>query len=227
MNPLPQVQGKGTTVTEGVLAGAPAYFLYPAEKVERCVLVLHGYGGSKEEMLALGLSLSRAGWAACLPDLPGHGAHPLPLTGDSARAFAAELKKYSFAAVVGHSLGGRIALHLGRKPLCLLSVPREACFAGRKSELLALLRARRVREARPYAGLEEALAALEPLWPDPPVLLLHGSRDLPTCLAAAQEGCARGWEVAAIRGAGHLDILWASESTAILISWLKRWLKCP
>ncbi|MEW6447314.1 MAG: alpha/beta fold hydrolase [Bacillota bacterium] len=220
-NAFSEEEEKGTVIKQALVAGAPTYLLLP-EGSQNSAVVLHGYGGVKEEVLGLGLAAAAAGYAVCVPDLPGHGAHPGMLTGGSIREFAAGLRSAGFTAAVGHSLGGLVAAVLGTAVLCLLSVPLEARFAGGKSELLRVLRARRVREKKPYAGLEEAFAALGGPWPGPPVLLLHAVRDLPVCLAAAARGKETGWEVRAIRGAGHLDIVTAPETLSAVASWLKK-----
>ncbi|ACA59839.1 alpha/beta hydrolase [Candidatus Desulforudis audaxviator] len=211
---------KAITVQRVTAAGAPAYLLVP-EGAEGCAVVLHGYGGCKEEVLGLGLAVAAAGFTACVPDLPGHGEHLETLTGESIERFTANVKNAGFVAAVGHSLGGRMALALGIKPLCLLSVPLQARFDGRKSELLRVLRARRVREPKPFAGLEEALAALGDSRPGPPVLLLHAARDLPTCLEAAVRAKDAGWTVIAVRGIGHTDIISAPEAVAAVTAWFK------
>ena len=215
-------EAKSITLQQTVVAGAPAYCLLVPTRNGKSVVILHGYGGSKEEVLGLGVAAANAGWPACIPDLPGHGMHPEPLTAESVEKFVAELKTCGFTAAVGHSLGGRIAMALGIKPLCLLSVPLEARFEGRRSELLRVLRARRVREVKPFAGLEEVLVTLTAPWPDPPVLLLHAARDLPTCLAAAAQGKKSGWEIRIVRSAGHHDITTAPEVLTAVSNWLKK-----
>lgn len=214
-------EDKSIVLTRAVVAGAPAYLLVP-ERSQKNAVVLHGYGGAKEEVLGLGLAAAAAGYAVCVPDLPGHGTHPETLTGGSIREFAAGLRSAGFPAAIGHSLGGLVAMALGPAVLCLLSVPLEAKFPGGKSELLRVLRARRVREKKPYAGLEEAFPALGAPWPEPPVLLLHAARDLPVCLAAAARGRETGWEVRAVRGSGHLDLVTAPETLSAVTSWLKK-----
>lgn len=212
---------KSIVIKQAFVTGAPAYLLLP-EGSRKSAVVLHGYGGTKEEALGLGLAAAAAGYAACIPDLPGHGAHPEMLTGETVREFTAGLKTAGYAAAIGHSLGGLVAMVLQTGTVCLLSVPLEARFSGSKSELLQVLRARRVRERKPYAGLDEAFTALSAPWPLPPVLLLHAARDLPVCLDAAVRAQESGWEVRAVRGAGHLDVVTAPETLAAVTSWLKK-----
>ena len=212
---------KGISLQQTVLAGAPAYLLSTKAK-KGPALVLHGYGGIKEEVLGLGIAVAAAGYSVYLPDLPGHGTNPEILSGTSIWEFCVACKAHSFAAAVGHSLGGRIAMALGIKPLCLLSVPLAARFEGRKTELLRVLRARRVREARPLAGLAEALAILAAPWPDPPVLLLHAFQDLPTCLEAAAKGRESGWETRAVKTVGHLDIVTAPETLTAVKNYFEK-----
>ncbi|MEW6171970.1 MAG: alpha/beta fold hydrolase [Bacillota bacterium] len=213
MTPTIGLNEKGVALRQTLIAGTPAYLLTP-ENEKGPAVILHGYGGVKEEVLGLGFALAGAGWKAYLPDLPGHGAHPEPLSAKSVRKFVAALKTFAFRAAIGHSLGGRIAMALGTGRLCLLSVPLDARFDGRKSDLLRVLRARRVREAKPFNGLEEALAALNEPWPAPPVLLFHSFRDLPACLAAVARAREIGWETRSVNNVGHLDIVTAPEVIA-------------
>ncbi|RJX17475.1 MAG: alpha/beta fold hydrolase [Ammonifex sp.] len=212
---------RGISLKQTEVAGAPAYLLSPGA-VKESAVVIHGYGGNKEEVVGLGMAVAGAGYRVYLPDLPGHGMHPRQLAENVVRDFVAALKTYGFKAAVGHSLGGRVAMVLGVKPLCLLSLPLAARFEGRKSDLLRVLRARRVRESKPFGGLAEVLAALTDPWPDPPVLLFYAFQDLPTCLEAAAKGRQGGWETRAVKTAGHLDIVSAPEVLTAVKSYLEK-----
>ena len=58
----------------------PGILLEPEKPVGAAVL-LHGYGGSKEEVLGLAWRAAKAGVAVLSIDLAGHGEHPKPLSG--------------------------------------------------------------------------------------------------------------------------------------------------
>ncbi|MGH9150487.1 MAG: alpha/beta fold hydrolase, partial [Acidimicrobiales bacterium] len=76
------------------------------------VLGLHGWGRDHSDLLgALG------GFDAMAVDLPGFGATPAPRDGWGAAAYAAAVEPVldemaGPAVVVGHSFGGRVAVHL-------------------------------------------------------------------------------------------------------------------
>lgn len=84
------------------------------------VLLLHGFTGSPAEMRPLGEFLSRQGYAATAPLLPGHGGLPHALKGvrwqdwaDAAvRALHAMCRDYRRVFVAGLSMGGLLTLHL-------------------------------------------------------------------------------------------------------------------
>ena len=82
------------------------------------LLLVHGLGGSAANWLALA-PLLLPGRRLIVPDLPGHGgSDPLPAAA-SLTAYADSLAALldGPAAVVGHSLGGAIALRLAiRRP---------------------------------------------------------------------------------------------------------------
>lgn len=208
-------------------AGAPAFVLAPPA-VRKRVLVLHGYGGSKEELLGIGATVAEAGFTALIPDLPGHGEHPSPLTWPVIRDFLAAFSRArndprnDLWGAVGHSLGGRLALALELPRTVVLSIPADARFEGRRTELLRTLRARRVREEKPYAGLVAVLDELPNSWPAQDVLLLHARRDLETCLRAARRGRELGWEVRSVTSTRHLDIVCSHE----VFTTVKEWFLC-
>jgi pimeloyl-ACP methyl ester carboxylesterase len=82
------------------------------------LLLVHGLGGAAANWVALA-PLLLPGWRVIVPDLPGHGgSSPLPAA-PSLNAYADRLALLLErpAAVVGHSLGGAIALRLAiRRP---------------------------------------------------------------------------------------------------------------
>jgi predicted alpha/beta-fold hydrolase len=53
----------------------PAILIQPEDPIGAAVIV-HGYGGNKEEQLGLGWRVAEAGLVACVIDLRGHGGIP-------------------------------------------------------------------------------------------------------------------------------------------------------
>lgn len=80
------------------------------------VLLLHGFTGSGAAMAGLARPLAAAGFLVLAPDLPGHGATPVPEGGatmDAAVAVALrELDRRGITRAhwIGYSMGGRVAL---------------------------------------------------------------------------------------------------------------------
>lgn len=190
-------------------------------------LVIHGYGSGKEEMLGLAVGL-----AARLPlkllvfDLPGHGgARGAPLTLAAARESlddaAAALENLSF--FIGHSLGARVGLDAGLPAAVLLSMPGVARFEGSRADLLRFLRARRVKEAAPFSGLEEILAG--EVEPPPEALLLRAGREPESVKSLADAWEKRGVAVHTVADSGHNDIVSSHMTMEVTAAWLKETLK--
>ena len=82
------------------------------------VMVLHGLGASKVSAMPLIPALVHAGHRVVVPDLPGHGASDKPRTDYTPRFYGRVVRRLmdaveiERAAVIGNSLGGRIALEL-------------------------------------------------------------------------------------------------------------------
>jgi len=82
------------------------------------VLVLHGLGGSKISALPMLPPLVHAGYRLIVPDLPGHGESDKPRGDYSPRFYARAMRQLldalavDRAAVIGNSLGGRVALEM-------------------------------------------------------------------------------------------------------------------
>lgn len=84
-------------------------------------LLLHGFSGSPLEMIPLAEALEAQGWVVSNPALPGHMTSPRDLARTpwqdwvrSAREAYFDLRaRCERAAVVGMSMGGAVALHLG------------------------------------------------------------------------------------------------------------------
>lgn len=99
---------------------------YPMEQLavrllgggSRNLIILHGWGRSAADLMALA-ELLADGWRIHVFDLPGFGASPPPpASGWGSAEYAALVLRYldhqgiDHAALLGHSFGGRIAIHL-------------------------------------------------------------------------------------------------------------------
>lgn len=186
-------------------------------------LIIHGYGGCKEEMLGLAVGL-----AARLPlkllvfDLPGHGdvaKEPLTLAAarDAVATAAAVFDNPAF--FVGHSLGARIGLLSGLEMAVCISMPGAARFEGSRAELLRTLRARRVNEVAPLSGLVEVLE--NGAAPAARTLLLCAGCELESVTDLAAAWSLQGIPCRQIKGSSHNDIVSAHETREVAAGWLK------
>ncbi|MEM6906948.1 MAG: alpha/beta fold hydrolase, partial [Pseudomonadota bacterium] len=76
-------QSAGLAAEEIRAAGSPVTLLMPEGLASPpLVVIAHGYGGSRQMMRPIALTLARAGFAAASFDFHGHGRHTEPMAGD-------------------------------------------------------------------------------------------------------------------------------------------------
>lgn len=185
-------------------------------------LVIHGYGGNKEEVLGLTIGLAGALDARMLVfDLPGHGdLADRAFTADSAlaalRDAVAALGRPAF--FVGHSAGARLGFMSGLAVGVGVSMPGPAEFEGNSRELLQVLRARRVTEASAFSGLSELLALH--VRPASATLLLRAAQEIRSVNVLADEWAHQGIECRRIDASNHLDIVSSPHTYQVIHEWL-------
>jgi hypothetical protein len=167
----------------------PALLLAPASPRGGAV-VCHGYGGSKEEMLGVALAVAENGVAALAIDLCGHGENTAPVgpaMRDELEAALAFVRRFGKTAVVGHSLGGRLALMSSADAMVAMAPSVMTQMSPQGKWMFENLPSPAVRE--PYSGY--VLELLEKLGPVPshgrPCLLLYSERDLKALLDGAAD----------------------------------------
>ncbi len=163
----------------------PAVLLEPPSPRGGAV-VTHGYGGTKEDVLGLALSLAVRNWAAIAIDLRGHGEHPAAVDAgflDDVNGALDYARRFGGTLAVGHSFGGRLALASDADRAIGIS---PSIFRGISAEgqvMMETFTSPRVREARPGYLLEIA-AAIPPIRDDgKPRLIVHSEHDVPGILA--------------------------------------------
>lgn len=198
----------------------------PCKPVSGRWLILHGYGGCKEEMLALSVHLAAKGFPVICPDLPGHGeSGNLFFEYGEANAcisYWQERLGCGFMGAIGHSIGGRLALSLGCTLTVAVSAPFAATFAEGKKEMVRILRPRRVKERHPFSGLVDILDTLGEKPPDTSgkKLLLVGENDIAAAKAAFEVAQSESYEIEEIEGANHYDILTSGTAIRCILSWI-------
>jgi pimeloyl-ACP methyl ester carboxylesterase len=124
----------------------PAILIEPAHP-RGAAVIMHGYGGNKEEQAGLGWVVALAGLVSLVIDLRGHGEHPLPLGGDirdDAGAAIRFCRRFGKVTAIGHSLGGRLALTCDADYHIALSPSLSRTYGERTREMLQSLRSYRV-----------------------------------------------------------------------------------
>jgi pimeloyl-ACP methyl ester carboxylesterase len=156
--------------------------------------VCHGYGGSKDQMLGIAAAIAEKGTAALAIDLCGHGENMWPIgptMRDELEAAVAFVRRFGKTAVIGHSLGGRLALMSSADVMVAMSPSVMVQMSPQGKWMFENLPSPGVREPYPTYVIE----LLEELGPVPshdrPCLLLYSERDIQTLLDGATDLQAR------------------------------------
>jgi dienelactone hydrolase len=139
-------------------------------------------------MLGIAVAVAERGTAALAVDLCGHGENPAPIgpgMRDELEAAIAYVRRFGKTAVIGHSLGGRLALMSTADVMVAMSPSVMAQMSPQGKWMFENLPSPGVRE--PYTGY--VLELLEKLGPVPahgrPCLLLYAERDIQALLDGA------------------------------------------
>lgn len=153
-------------------------------------VVCHGYGASKEQMLGVAVAVAEKGMAALVIDLCGHGENTAPIgpaMRDEIEAALAYARRFGPAGIIGHSLGGRLALMSSADVMVAISPSVMMQMSPQGKWMFENLPSPGVRE--PYSGY--VLELLDKLGPVPandrPCLLLYAERDIQGLLDGADD----------------------------------------
>ncbi|WP_067625367.1 alpha/beta hydrolase [Alicyclobacillus acidiphilus] len=195
-------------VIQGDGYGIPSVWLKPLNPVGASVIV-HGYGGSKEEQLGLAWRVAEAGLVVCCLDLRGHGENVLPLDRDvllDVDLVVNCCRRFGKVVSIGHSLGGRLALLSSADFSIAISPALNQVYGEQTQNVLSNLRSYRVREEYPMAVFD-VLRELPSYQYDEnrPTSIIFGSRDVPEIVKSCTELKALGVPVKQIEEALHSD----------------------
>jgi alpha-beta hydrolase superfamily lysophospholipase len=173
------------------------------------IMLLHGYGGNKEEMLGLGWRLAESGFNAISIDMRGHGQNKAPMDDsllDDADALTDYFRSEKPFIVVGHSLGGRIALQSKAKYRVGISPAIGLDFSDEMKHLIHFMRDYRVSEdscnifdvIEKLPNIESSIEQHD--------FVVYGTRDVPEIVDRCKNIQSANGNVVAIDEAQHGDI---------------------
>jgi dienelactone hydrolase len=169
--------------------GIPACLFLPDGAPRGGVAIVPGYGGTKEQVLALAAAIAEKGIAALSVDLCGHGENRTPIgpvMRDELEAALGSLRRFGRTGATGFSLGGRLALMSSADCMVAISPAVPTQMSPQGKWMFENFPSPTVRE--PYSGY--VLDLLTELGPVPrhdrPCLLLYAVRDIPSLLEAAE-----------------------------------------
>lgn len=173
-------------------------------------VVVHGFGGNKEELLGLSFRIAELGFDTYTMDLRGHGENAGaldPAMLDDVEALIAHCRRAGAVAAVGHSLGGRLALLSSADYRVGISPALGKTFSGRTRDTVKRQRNHRVSEATDDAGFDiiDALPDVSALTARD--LILYGSRDVPEIVVSCEALQRDGHHVVRVDDAFHGDIV--------------------
>jgi alpha-beta hydrolase superfamily lysophospholipase len=186
----------------------PAVTIEPANPAG-IVVIVHGYGGNKEEQLGLAWRVAETGLAVCAIDLRGHGEHQLPLdldVLDDVEAAIRYCRSLGKVTVIGHSMGGRFALLSSADAVIALS-PAVCPTYGPPIHRIIESWSHKVREPS-RAFCFDILERL-PVWKpngNRQTLIIYGSRDMPEIARGCRKLKELGVPAVEIPQALHSDI---------------------
>lgn len=189
----------------------PSIVLTP-DNFKGAAVIIHGYGGSKEEELGLAYRVAEAGFKTFAIDFRGHGENALYLDENIVLDLETVIKyckTFGKVAAIGHSLGGRIALTSSADYAIGISPAVTTAFNEQTINLLKTLRYYRVIQKS-----EESLMKINKEIPvfnfndDNKRAIIYGSKDIPEIVSECKKykAKAKNSEIIEIYNALHNDI---------------------
>jgi esterase/lipase len=206
--------------------------LVPAVKIIPAVyrgiaMVIHGYGGCKEEMLGFSYQISEAGFKTYTIDLRGHGENEIPYDENIVQDINL-LTGFIFepgmkTVIIGHSLGGRLALICGCDYSIGISPAINKEFSIQTQQIINNLRTYRVKEKS--QGINFEILKCFPGYSAKVenTKIIYGSRDIPEIMNKCKVMMELGYDVAVIENALHSDIYVNKKTIEIIKDSLYGW----
>ncbi|HXZ23157.1 MAG TPA: alpha/beta fold hydrolase [Methanomassiliicoccales archaeon] len=218
------------TVIADAKVSVPSIRISPSKPVGAAVVV-HGYGGSKEELLGLSWHVAQKGLVVDCIDLRGHGEHPLRFDEsvlDDVEVAIQNARKFGKVVSIGHSLGGRLSLISGADFAIGISPPLDGTNGERTEEMLRKLRGHRVRTDDPRAVFE--LLKQIPTWngeDSSKHMIIYGSRDIQEIVQACDRLRPSMPNALRIAGAMHADTFMLPATFEAVARQLTEWYRVP
>lgn len=193
------------------------------------IIFIHGYGGNKEELIGLGWRTSESGFKSCIIDLPGHGENKGIFDEKTDKCIEAVIDYYAKEtdklALIGHSIGGRLALASKAKMAIGISPTLISTFSSETKTLITNLRSYRVRESNADVlwDLHKNLPGYD-FTKKEKSLIIYGSRDFPEILDSCNNINDNFTEVIKIENALHGDIIANEDAVNIISTCLNKWM---
>lgn len=204
----------------------PAIRISPPDPIGAAVVV-HGYGGCKEEQVGLAWHIAQAGLVVDCIDLRGHGASTLLFDENALEDVEVAVKharEFGKVVSIGHSLGGRLSLICSADFAIGISPPLDEAHGARTKELLNKLRGYRVRTDSPSKIFD--LLSILPKWvnrDESRSMIIYGSRDVPEIVAACDRLRSSKSNVLRIEGAMHSDTYLLNATFVGIAKQLNKW----
>ena len=182
------------------------------------VLVAHGYGGCKEEIIGLSLKIAVLGFTVYTIDIQGHGENTSPLSFGVVHEISDCVefcRQFGKVTVIGHSLGGRLALTSAADFAVGISPALADEYDQKTHSVLKSKRQFRVREINPDI-LFELVRDLPVFHPNSKSFILFAAKDIPEIFDECKK-LQSDIRAVEIQNASHSDI-YLLEKTFSLVS---------
>ncbi|RPJ79714.1 MAG: alpha/beta fold hydrolase [Alphaproteobacteria bacterium] len=205
----------------------PAVLIQPADPRGAAVIV-HGYGGNKEEQLGLGWRVAEAGLVACVIDLRGHGEHSLPLDREVGADLDAAIRfcrLFGRVVAIGHSFGGHLALFSNADYCIAISPSVKRPLSEHTQATLKNKRSYRVRPSdfETVRVIHERLPTWNPTKDIGNTLILFAEWDLPEISSGCNELKNAGAYVVQIPKSTHNDIFLVEQTFEDVRNYILEW----
>lgn len=206
----------------------PCVIVKPADPLGTVVIV-HGYGGCKEETLGLAWRVAEMGFRTCAIDLRGHGEHPLDFDANilsDLETTISYFRTYGDVITIGHSLGGRLSLISTADHKIGISPAIAENFNEQTQNAMREMRDYRVRKPNNLTVFD-VLKEIPNVKPDEieESLIIYGSKDIPEIVSECEEYESQRLPVCQIKEVLHRDSFLYEKSYEILAENLQEWKK--